>query len=302
MSTRIHAAAACAVIALTMSACSMTTSSIPAPSHPMAPGTAAGPPASSAFETTQRRDSPDGEHLFYHGGPVQRVPKIYVNYWGFNARNSDPNGEQFYLTNFLEGIGGSAWLGDVTQYYEVDNGRRRHIENNVGEMQGAWIDTTPIPRSPTDVQIQRAAARLVAHFGFQRDGTYIVATAHGHNTAGFGQQFCAYHFDFAGRSGFVTYINFPYMSDAGIACGKNFINPGAGGVLDGVSIVGGSEVAEAQTDPRLGSGWIDPGGLEVGSACAWQKPPARDLGFSTGTFAVQGLWSNLRNVCSVHGP
>ena len=302
MSTRIWAAAS-TLIATAMTACSMTTSSIPAPSHMVASANAARPPASSAFEPTVRRhDNPDGEHLFYNGGPVERAPKIFVNYWGFNARNSDPNGEQFYLTNFLEGIGGSAWLGDVTQYYEVDNGRRRHVENNAGEMQGAWFDTTLIPRSPTDAQIQRAAARLVAHFGYQRDGTYIVATSHGHNTAGFGQQFCAYHNDFAGRVGFVTYVNFPYMSDAGAACGKNFINPGASGVLDGVSIVGGSEVAEAQTDPRPLTAWFDPGGHEVGSACAWQKPPARDIGFSTGTFAVQGLWSNHSNICSIHGP
>ena len=299
MTTRIRAAA-CAVIAATMSACGMT-SSIPAPPHPALPDASKRIIESFGVASAMGSGGPDAfkEHISYHGGLVQANPTIYVSYWGFNARNSDPHGEQFYLTNFLEGIGGSAWLGDVTQYYEVINGFRKHVRNNADEMRGAWVDTTSIPRTPTDGQIQAAAKRLIAHFGFHRDATYVVATSHNHSTSGFGTQFCAYHNVVPRPTGAAPYWNFPYQADAGATCGANAVNPGSAGVLDGVSIVGGSLAADVQTDP-FGNAWITSDGLEVGSDCT--DANLRDITFSTGTFAIHGLWSNKRNLCSDSGP
>jgi len=244
-------------------------------------------------------DTP-GIPVHYHGGPVQVHPKFFVSYWGFNRRGSDPNGEQFYLTNFLAGIGGSRWLSDVTQYYEVVSGFRHFVHNGVGEMQGAWVDTTSIPSFPTDAQIQSAAKRLIAHFGFNKDATYFVATSHNHNTLGFGTQFCAYHnfLTVGGRQ--AVYVNMPYMSDAGATCGEHAVNPGPSGVLDGVSIIGAVIVGDAQTDPFPPSGWITDDGRQVGSDCSGTN--LRDITFSTGTFAIEGLWSNKRDVCSDSGP
>lgn len=300
MSTRIRAAA-CAVIAVAMSACSMTTSSIPGPPHPALPDAPKRMAQSFGLAPAIGTAGPDAlkEHIPYHGGQVQVHPTIYVSYWGFNARNSDPHGEQFYLTNFLEGIGGSAWLSDVTQYYQSINGFRQHVRNNTDEMRGAWVDTTSIPRTPQDGQIQAAAKRLIAHFGFHRDATYVVATSHNHSTPGFGTQFCAYHGVVSTSSGPAPYWNFPYQSDAGLACFANAVNAGPAGLLDGVSIIGGALAAGVQTDP-FGNAWIALDGYEVGSDCT--DANLRDITFSTGKFAIQGLWSNKRNICSDSGP
>jgi len=298
MSTRIWAAAF-ALIAMALSACTVTTSSLPIALRPPTETTIR--PSSAVFDSmSQETTAPSlREHIFYRGGFVERVPTMYVNFWGFNLSGRDPNGEVFYLTNFLEGIGGSVWLGDVTQYYQTVNGFRQHIQNNAGEMRGAWVDTTSIPQSPSDAQIQAAARRLIAHFGHHKDAIYIVATPHHHNTGGFGQAFCMYHNVVETATGPLAYINLPYQSDAGANCGANAVNPGSSGLLDGVSIIGGAVLVDAQADP-FGSGWINPDGAEIGSDCSFLN--LRDVTFSTRTFAIQGLWSNKRGVCSDSGP
>lgn len=301
MSTRIKAAAVVSVV-IALTGCSMAGSSLPHVVRPPARHT-------SVLGATALRTSPDRatnpmlrEHIEYQGGGVQRVPKIYVNYWGFNVSGRDPDGEQFYLTNFLEGVGGSSWWSDLTQYYELRAGRRVHVQNNVGEFQGAWVDQTSVPLHPTDRQIQAAAKRLITHFRFDADATYIVATPHGRSTQGFGTQFCTYHGALLGSGGPVAYVDFPYMPDAGAPCFANAVNGGSAGRLDGVSILGGGVLSEAQTDPFVGFNyaWINPDGSEVASDCTGLN--LRDITFSTGTFAIQGLWSDKRDVCSDSGP
>jgi len=298
MNTRITAAAV-ALITIALSGCTETTSAVPGIVQPPAQHTTR--PLSAPLQTSpgNAMNTMLGHHINYEGGPVQRIPRIYVNYWGFNVSGRDPNGEQFYLTDFLAGIGGSTWLSDVTQYYEVRSGRRLHIQNNVGEMQGAWFDNTSVPQHPTDGQIQAAAKRLITHFGYSSDATYIVATPHNHNTQGFGTQFCAYHNRLFVNAGAAAYVNLPYISDAGAACFANAVNRGSAGQLDGVSILGGAMLAEAQTDPFF-TAWVNFGGLEIGSDCFGLN--LRDITLSTGKFAIQGLWSNKRSICSDSGP
>ena len=69
--------------------------------------------------------------------------------------------------------------------------------------------------------------------------------------------------------------------------------------LDGFSIVGGHEYAEAVTDPEPSSGWVASDGEEIGDLCAWQNLIA--LSLSTGSFAVQPLWSNNAGGCATSG-
>jgi serine protease len=234
--------------------------------------------------------------LTYFGGNVLTTPAIFVVYWGFGKRGSDGAGEQTYLTNFFNGIGGSTWLSLDSQYYQ--NPGPVFIGNPSGQLKGTWVDSSSIPTHPTDAQIQAEAAKAVTHFGFNANASYVVATSHGHNTAGFGSSFCAYH----GFTGSVSYTNLPYIHDAGLNCGENFINAGTAGKLDGVSIVGGHEYAESETDPNPPSGWYNNSYGEIGDICAWMKPPAGDITLSTGKFAVQGLWSNATSACKITGP
>jgi len=95
--------------------------------------------------------------------------------------------------------------------------------------------------------------------------------------------------------GNVAYTNLPYITDAGASCGANFngLGPHAG-----ITIVAGHEMAETMTDQFPSSGWLDSSGAENGDKCAWissGQGAAADIRLTTGTFAVQSLWSNAFN-------
>jgi serine protease len=231
--------------------------------------------------------------LHYNGGPIEKYPKVFVVYWGFTT---DPTGEKKYLHAFLSGLGGSAWMQTTHQYYETVRG---HITNPTGQLKGEWKDLSNIPNQPSDFQIQQEAAKAVTHYGFDPDASYVVATAHNHNTPGFGTQFCAYHGAFSSGGNAIAYTNLPYITDAGQNCGENIVNPGPSGVNDGVSIVEGHEYAESQTDPQPISGWYGPQG-EIGDICAWMNLQNTQL--PTGSFATQPLYSDRKAACVQHTP
>lgn len=236
---------------------------------------------------------PDVAELRYHNGSVQRLPTIYVVFWGFHS-DGDPAGEATRLTDFLNAVGASSWLNTVTQYYQ--NGPV-HIANPSGQLKGTWFDDTdPVPAHPTDKQIRAEAVKLAQHFSiYSVSAAYIVATPTGHNTAGFPKQWCSYHGDTSAGGAQIPYTNLPYMSDGGQWCGANAVNGGVSGRLDGVTIVGGHELAETQTDPGNG-GWWDAKGNEIGDKCAWLHLRNTSFG-SFGSFPTQPLWSNSVSGC-----
>jgi hypothetical protein len=216
-------------------------------------------------------------NLINHGGPVQNAPKVYVVFWHWT---SDPSGEQSYLTRFLSSIGGTSWLSTVSQYGGGWTGNL---------LAGTWSDTATIGSHPSDSAIQAEAARAASHFGAGTSVNVqiVVATPTGHSTRGFGTQWCSYHGAVSADPN-ITYTDFPYMTDAGASCGEGSVN-GSGGLLDGVSIVEGHELAETITDPLLNA-WYDAAGYEIGDKCAWIN--LGNITTSGGTFAMQPLWSN----------
>ena len=112
---------------------------------------------------------------------------------------------------------------------------------------------------------------------------------------GFGTQYCAWHSATSSSYGNIAYTNLPYMTDAGRNCGANFNGLGP---YAGITIVGGHEMAETITDQFPSSGWLDSSGAENGDKCAWissGQGASADITLSTGTFAVQSLWSNAFN-------
>jgi hypothetical protein len=226
--------------------------------------------------------------LVDNGGPVETKPTVYVDYWGWT---SDPSGEQPYLESFLSSIGGTRWAATVGQY---GSGNPAHL------LAGTWSDTTnPIPATPSDQDIYNEGLAAAAHFGVadSLDVQVVVATPTGHSTQAFGNQYCAYHGQLTGKSyTSTTYTYLPYMTDAGQNCGAGVVN-GPGGSLDGVSIVEGHELAETMTDPWLNA-WIDANGWEIGDKCAWYN--LADVTTSSGSFAVQPLWSNDANGCALY--
>ncbi len=237
-------------------------------------------------------------NMTYHGGAVQTAPKIYVVFWGSEWNGSgDPDGVMNYYTQFISGVGGSSWMNTVAQYTQ-SNGQ--HVGNASGSYAGSWVDTTdPRPNLNTSsyqTAFATEAAHAAAHFG---NGTasadYVIAIPHGvpvyqfAGNYGGSNGYCAWHSD---TSASIAYTNLPYIPDAGYSCGVGSVNNP--GINDGVSIVGGHEQAEAETDPELNA-WYDSSGAEIGDKCAWTG--LANESFSTGTFPTQPLWSNAVSGC-----
>jgi serine protease len=268
--------------------------------------------------------------------------KVYLvfwgNQWGTQGTNSqgritfsgDTNGVAPDLQAFFAGLGSSTdkWSGVMTQYCQgVAKGAVRcptaaaHVAYPTGgALAGVWEDTTvSSPAQSTGHQLAEEAEAAATHFGntttaANRDTQYVILSPAGTNPDNYeGQGFCAWH-DYTGDStldggggapgSLVAFTNLPYLPDAGTLCGAGLVNPG--NILDGVTVVGGHEYAETITDQYPAGGWVNSAGAEVGDLCAWKTSGAgrsQDITLSTGSFAVQGIWSNLANLgkgaCSV---
>jgi serine protease len=250
-------------------------------------------------------------NLYYHGGVggigIESAPRVYVVFYGSQWSN-DPSGEATIVQNFLNGVGGSAWLNSVTQYCQgvatgtyFCNGAGTAAGNPSRILAGVWFDDGIVaPSRPAQSDLAAEAVRAAAYFGNTAPGSnattqYVIATAHGNNSSGFGTQYCAYHSSTSSSYGNIAYTNLPYMTDVGATCGANYngLGPNAG-----ITIVEGHELAETITDQFPNGGWLDGSGAENGDKCAWiasGQGATANASFSTGTFPVQSLWSNAFN-------
>jgi hypothetical protein len=234
---------------------------------------------------------------------------VYLVYWGSQWNNNDPSHEATIQQSFFNGVGGSSWNNSVTQYCEgVASGTITcglsgiHAANpSKGVFGGYWYDNaTAASSSPSQSQLAAEAVRAAAHFGNTAAGSnntvqYVINTATGNNSSGFGTQYCAWHSSTSSTYGNIAYTNMPYITDAGASCGANFngLGPKAG-----ITIVGGHEFGETETDIFPNGGWLDGGGAENGDKCSWissGQGAAATISLSTGTFPVQSLWSNASN-------
>lgn len=258
--------------------------------------------------------------LIYNGGTggtgVETAPKIYLVLWGSQWTGNDPSGEVATLESFLYGMGGSSWLNTATQYCQgvkkgtiYCNGAGTAAGNQAGMfppnnyVNAVWQDNgSAAPNKPKQSQIAAEAVKAAQHFGntgatANDNAQYVIATASGYNSTGFGSQYCAYHSYTTSSYGDIAYTNLPYITDAGASCGANFngLGPDAG-----ITIVEGHEAAETITDQFPSYGWLDSGGSEIGDKCAWiakgQQGASANVTFPDGaTFPVQSLWSNAFN-------
>lgn len=252
--------------------------------------------------------------LSYHGGTsdglagtigVETAPRVYLVLWGSQWNNNDPSGEAGIVENFLGNVGGSSWLNSVTQYCQgvatgtfFCNGAGQAAGNPAGILIGVWADNAgAAPNRPRQSQFAAEAVRAANHFGnttatSNASAQYVIATAHGFNSNGFGTQYCAYHSSTSSSgTGDVAYTNLPYITDAGASCGANFngLGPNAG-----MTIVEGHELAETISDQFPSTGWLDSGGSENGDKCAWNAATTNET-FGGFSFPVQPLWSNAAN-------
>jgi serine protease len=247
--------------------------------------------------------------------------------------SNDPAKAAPYLQQLFKGIGtgGELWSGTMTQYCDGPNvatGATSCPANapNVGyptggPLAGVWYDNSGTePSVASAQQLGQEAVAAASHFGnttpsSNRYAQYIIVSSTGTFPDGFntpGSGFCAWHDwngDVAATStvGDIAFTNMPYVYDAGPGCGQNFVNTGAAGTDDGFSIVNGHEYAETVTDQNPAGGWTNHqndsyGGEEVGDECAWLTSgagAAADVTMGTGSFAMQSIYSNDTNSCTI---
>lgn len=287
------------------------------------------------------RAAATSSNLYYHGGTSDGTSgtvgvetgsdSVYLIYWGSawggvnsstGCPTSDASNECGIEKAFFGDVGGGQWNGSQTQYCEgvasgttFCNGAGTAVANPAGVLKGVWVDLSSAPNHPTQSALANEAIRAAAQFGNTTTASnttvqYVIDTASGHNASGFGTRYCAWHSSTTSSYGDVAYTNMPYITDAGASCGANFVNSGSGGATDGITIVGGHEFAETETDIYPNGGWLDSGGSETGDKCAWissGQGAGANVNLQTGTisgsntendstvFPVQSLWSNIFN-------
>ena len=255
--------------------------------------------------------------------------------WGTQTSNGqgdavlsgDPVAMAPDLQQFFKGLGsdGETWSRVMTQYCQgVATGAQSCPANAAhvaypahSVLAGVWADeSSPAPAQASGHQLAQEAVQAAAHFGntsqtANRNVQYVIISPTGTHPDGFDTdtaQFCAWH-DWTGDNtlsggavtspyGELSFTNLPYVTDAGTGCGQGFVNSGAAGTLDSVTLVEGHEYAESLTDPYPSTGWLDSSGNEVADKCAWIKSgagAAENLILSTGSFAVQSTWANDAN-------
>lgn len=231
-------------------------------------------------------------NLIWNGGPVQTSPKIYIVFWGSKWNTSD--GEYKALTGFMSKMGGGGWINTDTQY----SGSNGSVTNPSSQLAGTWIDPSSVPKRPGSSAVGAEAQKAAQHFGYGGvNANYFVAIQSGNDPSGFRTSWCAWHSSESESEGVVSYTDFPYQSDAGASCGAGSVN--SPGTYDGVSIVGGHEEAETQTDPQPSSGWTDSSGSEIGDKCAWVSLENNP---NAGGYPTQPLWDNKIGGCAQSGP
>ena len=239
----------------------------------------------------------------WHGGAVQHTPHVYLLLWGPNW-TADPNqaASATYLENFFSGLGVAPddnWSTITSQYADATGASA--FSGTVFE--GVFNDMST-PRTNTSLaQIGAEADSFAEDQGITdlNDAQIVVATQSGTCPQGFQGTGCAGGTLLRNECGYHSssnepFINLPYELDAGTKCDEDALNPGASGNNDGWSIIGGALYADTITDPFPLTGWVDPNdSSEIGGKCG---TAFFNLTLSTGTFAMEDLWSNAAGGCA----
>ncbi|MFD5466749.1 hypothetical protein ACFWIQ_28550 [Kitasatospora sp. NPDC127059] len=243
-------------------------------------------------------------------GVVSPTPKVYLVFWG-TQWSADPAGVATDMQNMFKGLYGSqdTWGTILSQYCEgVAKGTTNcgtngvHVQHPASSpLAGVWFDkTAAAPASATSTQIAAEAGKAAAHFGNTTqapnlNAQYVVVSPTGTHPDGFPNSgFCAWHDKTSSSYGTLAYTNLPYIPDMGAGACTTFTD---GRMLSGIESTETHEYAETVTDFWPSIGW-NGGGGEIGDEC---ENLDAYVTLSTGTFDLQGLWSNSANKCATHG-
>ncbi|MFD0327775.1 hypothetical protein ACFQZC_04910 [Streptacidiphilus monticola] len=231
-------------------------------------------------------------------------------FWG-SQWSSDPAGVAADLQSMFRGLYGAqdTWGTILTQYCEgVPKGTSTcgssgvHVTHPAAApLAGVWFDNAAAaPSKATASQLAGEAAAAAAHFGNTTqtpnlNAQYVVVSPTGTHPDGFPNTgFCAWHDKTSSSYGTLAYTNLPYIPDLGAGACTTLTD---GRLLSGIESTETHEYAETVTDFWPSIGWNGSGG-EIGDEC---ENMDAYVPLSTGTFDLQGLWSNSAGACVTQG-
>lgn len=244
-------------------------------------------------------------------GVVEVHPAVYLIFWG-SQWSTDPDGLKPALQKLFKGLYGAddTWGQILDQYCEgvpVDTtncGRSgTHVVHPTrSPLKGVWIDNaSPEPSSASSQQLTNEVTAAAKHFGnltpaSNLNAQYVIASPH-EATPGLhpGGSTCAFHKQHgAGALGLLEWTNLPYLPDW--PRGACDIQLPDWTPVERYTILESHEYAESVTD--LSGGWRDATHGEIGDKCEDNASGDALETLTTGTFAVQAIWSNALHGCA----
>jgi hypothetical protein len=247
-------------------------------------------------------------------GAVAHNPQVYLVFWG-SQWSSDPANAATTLTQFFQGLYGAddTWATVMDQYCSgvpiatvncgINGSHVVHPESS--PLVNTWFDNaSAAPGAATYSQLANESIAAAQHFGnttaaSNYETQYVIASPTHTDPDNYLQSdFCAWHSSTTSPDGTIAFTNLPYLPDLNPTyC---VADPNATS-LDAYTVVESHEYAESVTDLWPLAGWADNQQPSEETADKCQYLDA-NLALSTGTFEVQGLWSNLDDGCVVYEP
>ncbi len=247
-----------------------------------------------------------GNGISYHSGPVVLgTPNIYFIWYG----NWSGNTATSILTDWANGIGGSAYYNINSTYYD---GANNHV-SNAAHYAGSTNDAYSQGTSLSDAQIQSVVASALTSNSLPTDanGVYFVLTsADVTASSGFCSQYCGWH-----THGTIngTKIRYSFVGNADrcpSACAAQTTSPNGNSGADAMASILSHEFEETTSDPD-GNAWYDSRGYENGDKCAWNfgaestasNGSKYNMTFGGRNWLIQQNWVNAGGgYCAQHYP
>ena len=289
-------------------------------------------PRTHIFHTRQWHDQHaaagkpgSANNMNYYGGKVMLSSTNYLIFW-IPPNYTVSSTYQSLLERYFKDVGGSAFYGIMTQYYQEDTARQ--YITNASSWGGSTTDETAYPEGRgtatnplTDADIQAEVAKVAQAKGWTRDLTHMffVFTAKGVEscidattcTPGTAHPaFCAYHgyFNLSGTN--YIYANMPYDETWATSCRSFRKSPNNDFAADSEISVTSHEHFEAVTDlnpppttpnPPV-TAWTDSAGYEIGDKCAYnygrQAKDGSNITLNGHPYIMQLEWSNAKSGCA----
>lgn len=248
--------------------------------------------------------------ITYHGGPVMPSGvNVYYIWYGNWASNSAVQ----ILTDFMNNLGGSAWMNIQTTYYQTSGGTKTPIQNLVS-LKKSVFDNYSRGKYLSDYSVAAIVQRAITNGSLPLDpkGVYFVLTSSDvSETSGFCSRYCGWHSYMTVNSKRIPYSFIGNPAKCLSACAEQYTGPNGNAGADGMASIIAHELAEIMTDPFLNA-WYDSTGEENADKCAWtfgstyRTPNGANANVKLGNrdYLIQQNWINSSpsGSCGLHYP